>query len=93
MSKYWFKPHTHGYGATPANWKGWAAIAVFVVAMVVLSLSLLALPAEMPMGAVAWQLVTWTILVAVLTFAFLKLCRDRTDGEWAWRWGGKRNGE
>jgi hypothetical protein len=25
MSDYWFKPKTRGYGATPANWKGWAA--------------------------------------------------------------------
>ncbi|HEU4381635.1 MAG TPA: hypothetical protein VFR73_23945, partial [Hyphomicrobiaceae bacterium] len=25
MSDYWFKPKSHGYGATPANWKGWAA--------------------------------------------------------------------
>ena len=21
MSIYWFRPHTYGYGATPANWK------------------------------------------------------------------------
>jgi len=25
MSEYWFKPKSHGYGASPANWKGWAA--------------------------------------------------------------------
>jgi len=90
MSQYWFKPHTHGYGATPVNLKGWAAIAAFVVAISALSLSLMTFPAEMPAGAVAWQIVTWVILVAVLTFAFLKVCRDRTDGAWAWRWGDKK---
>jgi hypothetical protein len=90
MGKYWFKPHTHGYGATPTNWKGWAAIAVFVVAISALSLSLMTFPAEMPSGAVAWQVATWAILVAGSTFAFLKFCRDRTDGAWAWRWGDKK---
>ena len=93
MTQYWFRPHTHGYGATPANWKGWAAIGLFVATLGALSLSLMAYPAEMPAGAVAWQLTSWAMLVAVLTFAFLKFYRDRTDGAWAWRWGGRRNGE
>ena len=93
MSRYWFKPHTHGYGATPANWKGWAAVAMFGAVICALSLSLVMLPAGMPASAVAWQAATWAILVAVLTLAFIRLCRSRTDGEWAWRWGGKRSGD
>jgi membrane protein implicated in regulation of membrane protease activity len=92
MSRYWFKPHTHGYGATPSGWKGWAAIGVFVAAILALSLSLVTFPAETPTGAKAWQIATWAILVAVLTLAFIRFCRSKTDGEWAWRWGGKRSG-
>ena len=26
MGGAWFKPKTHGYGASPASWKGWVAI-------------------------------------------------------------------
>jgi hypothetical protein len=51
MSRYWFKPHTHGYGATPSGWKGWAAIGVFVATVLALSLSLVTFPAETPTGA------------------------------------------
>ena len=29
MTSYWFKPHSYGYGATPANWRGWAATGRF----------------------------------------------------------------
>jgi uncharacterized membrane protein len=91
MSDYWFKPHPYGYGATPANWKGWAAVGVFVALICALSLSLLTLPAEVPGGVVAWQVGTWTALVCILTLAFVRFCRSRTDGEWAWRWAGKRS--
>lgn len=93
MSQHWFKPHSYGYGATPVTRKGWAATTAFVLVVGALSLSLVTYPAEMPAGALGWQVATWAILVAVLTFAFLKFCRDRTDGAWAWRWGGKRDGE
>ena len=35
-----------------------------------------------------WQIVTWAILVAVLTFGFHPaLHATKTDGQWAWRWG------
>ena len=43
MSQYWFKPKTYGYGATPANWKGWAAVAGYVAVVTALTLPLLAL--------------------------------------------------
>lgn len=93
MSRYWFKPHTHGYGATPANWKGWAAVAGFVAAICALSMSLATFPEGMPANAVTWQVATWAILVAILTLAFIRFCRSKTDGEWAWRWGGRRHEE
>ena len=50
MSQYWFKPKTYGYGATPANWKGWAAVAVYVAVILALTLPLLAWPADMPVS-------------------------------------------
>jgi hypothetical protein len=87
MSRYWFRPHRYGYGATPTDWKGWVAVAGFVVLLVTLTLPLLAWPAELPDGAAAWQIATWSAMVALLTFGFIRFCRDRTDGQWRWRWG------
>jgi hypothetical protein len=90
MSDYWFKPHDYGYGATPTSWKGWAAVAGYVAVVLVLVLSLAALPEDMPEGPRAWQIATWVIMVGLLTLGFVRLCRARTDGEWRWRWGRQR---
>jgi hypothetical protein len=87
MSEYWFKPHDYGYGATPANWKGWAAIAGYVAVVLALVLPLTALPADLPSGPAAWQVVTAMLMGALLTYGFVLLCRARTDGEWRRRWG------
>jgi hypothetical protein len=90
MADYWFKPHDYGYGATPTTWKGWAAVAVYVAVVLALSISLAALPVDMPEGPGRWQAATWLIMVGLLTLGFIRLCRARTDGEWRWRWGKRR---
>jgi hypothetical protein len=87
MSQYWFKPKTYGYGATPTNWKGWAAIAGYIAVVLALTLPLTAWPADMPSGPRAWQVVTWAAMVGLLTLGFIRFARSRTDGQWAWRWG------
>ena len=90
MTDYWFKPHDYGYGATPTGWKGWAAVAVYAAVMLALALSLATLPANMPNGPGTWQVGTWLVMVGMLTFGFIRLCRAKTDGEWRWRWGKQR---
>ena len=87
MSQYWFKPHVSGCGASPTGWKGWAAIAVYIAAMLALSLPLTAWPADMPAGPRAWQVATWLIMIALLTLGFIRFTRAKTDGQWRWRWG------
>ena len=37
MAAPWFKPIAQGSGARPANWRGWAAIATYVGALVLLA--------------------------------------------------------
>ena len=86
-ASYWFKPHTHGYGATPANWKGWAATLAFVAVLLAASLVLFAWQFGQPSGPAVWQIAVWALCVAVATWAFVRLCRAKTDGQWAWRWG------
>jgi bacteriorhodopsin len=89
MSEHWFKPHTYGYGATPSSWKGWAALAAYLVAMLAVTLPLLVLPVALPAGPVAWQIATAILLGMLLTVWFVRVCRARTDGDWRWRWGDK----
>ena len=42
MTDYWFTPKRYGYGATPANWKGWVATLAFIGLVFVLPLVLAA---------------------------------------------------
>ena len=81
MGDHWFKPKTHGYGAAPTNWKGWALTLGYVAAAVIVSLALLVQPAP--------RFGLWIVVLIALTVAFLWLCKIKTDGEWKWRWGGK----
>lgn len=80
----WFTPKSHGYGATPKNWKGWAATLGFVALMVLVSMLVMgqrggAAPSVLQMGL-------WIISLVALTAAFVWLARRKTDGEWRWRW-------
>lgn len=89
MSEFWFKPKTHGYGAAPSNWKGWAAIAAVILAslalMGVLFLQPLATGSLPSLGA----FMLFVVLDSVLIVAFLVIARCKTDGDWRWRWGGR----
>lgn len=90
MTKYWFKPHAYGYGATPIGWRGWAAVLGHLAVVFALAVSLAALPAGLPEGPGTWQAATFVLMVAALTWWFIRFCRARTDGQWAWRWGKQR---
>ena len=87
MTDHWFRPKTHGYGATPANWKGWAAVGCFFLIGLALSLVLIVLPSESGSGPGAMQIGLFLALIIALTASFIRFCRQRTDGAWRWRWG------
>ncbi len=87
MTDAWFKPKPYGYGATPLNWKGWAATLAFV--SVVFATSLLVFLWQ-PNGGTApsiWQIAAWLAIAAILTGGFIGLARAKSDGQWGWRWG------
>lgn len=85
MARYWFRPKSYGYGATPTTWQGWLVVASFLALIGLLLIVIL------PVGAQSD--VPWTTLalvltaVAILTVGFIRVCRSRTEGEWRWRWG------
>jgi hypothetical protein len=87
MSQYWFKPKAYGYGATPTTWEGWLATAAYGAVVLAITVPLLVAPAEIPSGAKLSQVVTWAILLALLTIGFIRITRAKTDGQWRWRWG------
>jgi len=86
-SGHWFRPKAYGFGATPANWKGWAATAAFV--LVVLATTLVAFGWQPDGGTPpnVSQIAVWGFVVTVLTGGFVWLARAKTDGQWGWRWG------
>jgi hypothetical protein len=87
MTDGWFKPHTYGYGATPANWKGWAATGSFVIGMMAASYLLLAWERATGIGVGALRIAVWALAIPMLTVGFVVLARAKTDGQWRWRWG------
>lgn len=84
QTEYWFRPKRRGYGAQPANWKGWLAKAVYLTAMGALTFSTLR-AAALDGGAPPW--VVLCIGMLLLTTLFSQFARARTDGEWRWRTG------
>jgi hypothetical protein len=87
MTRYWFKPKTYGYGATPANWKGWAATAAFVAVLTAVALVVFGWQPNPGTRPSSWQIAAWLLADAVLVGAFVWLARAKTDGQWGWRWG------
>jgi hypothetical protein len=88
MTQYWFKPKRYGYGATPITWEGWA-MTLGVVAVIVGSIVAMNLLVDKS-NAVAWLL--WATFIAAMTWLLVHVSRQRTDGEWRWRWGSRNNG-
>ncbi|MGO9485560.1 MAG: hypothetical protein ACLPX9_13385 [Rhodomicrobium sp.] len=72
----WFRPKRYGWGASPANWKGWLAIGVFLVLVLAVNLALAGEPLLMQLGA-----------LGVLLALFAWIVWKKTEGDWRWRWG------
>ena len=83
----WFKPKTHGYGATPSTWQGWLVTAVYSAIMVVFSVLMLAAPGGQPAIGI---ILAWLLMVSVFTTVFMLFIKSKTDGDWKWRSGEKK---
>ena len=87
MSDFWFRPKTHGYGAYPTGWQGWALIlGVFLgnIALMAVLFGPPLLAGEVP-GLARFGL--FALADTALVIGFLILVRNKTDGAWRWRWG------
>ena len=83
MARYWFRPKRYGYGAMPVTWEGWlvtfGSVAVAVCSIVAMNRLV------GPSNFAAW--IVWAVVIAGLLFALAAIARQKTDGEWRWRWG------
>ena len=86
MARYWFRPRRYGYGATPTTWQGWA-LTVAVAAIVAISVVAMNLLDDRANFAV-W--IAWAAIIAAVVVSFVRISRQRTDGEWRWRWNAPR---
>jgi hypothetical protein len=87
MTGAWFKPKRYGYGATPSNWKGWAATIGFGLVVVATALVTFGWQPDRGTPPGIWQIAAWLAAVAGLTGGFALLARAKTDRQWGWRWG------
>ena len=86
MARYWFKPRRYGYGAMPVTWEGWT-LTIAVAAIVAVSVAAMNLLADRANFAV-W--IAWAAIIAAVVVSFIRISRQRTDGEWRWRWNASR---
>lgn len=89
MSNSWYKPKTHGYGAAPANWKGWAFIALFALYVFAVSAIFVVIPLMQMLELPLIRYIFWAFLVVLGGLIFVKITAAKTDGAWRWRWGGE----
>lgn len=81
---FWFKPKTRGYGASPANWKGWLATLAYVFGVLVFSLLWFGLNRRASTVSIGEWAVGLSGLVAA-SLVFLVVAKRKTQGEWRWR--------
>jgi len=87
MGDYWFKPKSHGYGATPTTWQGLAVTLAFVFAALIASRFMLLAPlaSGQVLGLTRWA--EWVGVMAVLLGLLIAIARAKTSAPWKWRWG------
>jgi hypothetical protein len=92
-NRYWFRPKTFGYGASPTTWEGWAMVLGYcgVVAVVTLAVLIGAEPGKTAVWAQWLMWSVWLVVVGIATAVLAVVSRRRTDGEWRWRWGRRAN--
>lgn len=87
QGEFWFRPKRYGYGAGPANWKGWAAAGLFMALATGITWFGIVEPSQSAHGALSSKSALSFGALIVMTVAFVWLSWRKTDGPWRWRWG------
>ncbi len=86
---YWFKPKRYGYGASPANRKGWLVTFGFVAILYAFLAVIVAHRDELSVGA----FFAWAVGFVVAEVIFIWIAWKKTDRDWRWRWGSDDSGK
>ncbi len=81
---YWFKPRRHGFGTTPANWKGWLVSFGFMAVVVAFLTILVALRRHLSLEFFA----VWAVAFVGVELIFILIAWRKTDGALRWRSNG-----
>ena len=79
---YWFKAKLYGWGWTPVKWQGWLVVFVYVISLVLLSLTI---DETSPDREVVF---TFLLPFAILTAMLIRICYKKGEKP-GWRWGVK----
>jgi hypothetical protein len=83
-ARYWFRPKSSGYGATPVTWEGWLlTLGSMLVTGAAILVAILAEVHRWPDRRIC-QIIC-LIVVAVTQFATISVSRRRTSEGWRWR--------
>jgi hypothetical protein len=82
--RYWFRPKSFGYGATPVTWEGWLLTLGSVV--ITGAAILVAILAEMHQWSDRriYQVIC-VIVLAMTQFVTIILAQRKTSEDWRWR--------
>jgi hypothetical protein len=87
MSKPWFRAKSYGLGYSPEGWRGWAALAAFLVLALANIKFTRALVADRREGDALSTGVMALLIAGLIAVVVLK-----SDGSpLRWRWGGRRS--
>jgi hypothetical protein len=81
MASHWFVPKSNGYGAYPANRKGWFAVLVFAVALILLAIVVFGSNGLANFGLLVPAAV-FVLSGLVCGGLFICIARLKTKGEW-----------
>jgi asparagine N-glycosylation enzyme membrane subunit Stt3 len=84
IERYWFRPKSFGYGATPITWEGWLlTLASVVVTGAAILVAILAEVRNWPDRRI-YQ-VTCLIVVGMTQLVTIIVAKLKTNEDWRWR--------
>jgi hypothetical protein len=81
---YWFKRKLYGWGWTPVRWQGWVVVLAYILAVVLLGLSI---DENAPTREVVF---VFLLPVILLTITLIRICYKKGEKP-RWQWGPKKD--
>ena len=79
-NNYWFKRKLYGWGWTPATWQGWLTLFIYILLVVLFSLTI---DKKSPNNEIMFTLV---LPIVLLTATLIRICYKKGEKP-RWQWG------